>query len=115
MAVMLKHNLRDFSIMPQTLRRAVMLKHNLQGRRDLPLVSIEHLDHLWFQVGGTLCNLTCGHCFISCSPTNRAFGFLSLAEVRRRLVESVPLGVKEYYFTGGEPFLNPEMTDILIE
>ena len=27
--------------------------------------------------------------------------------------ESVPLGVKEYYFTGGEPFLNPDMTDIL--
>jgi molybdenum cofactor biosynthesis enzyme MoaA len=73
------------------------------------------LDQLWFQVAGTSCNLTCHHCFISCSPTNRSFGFLSLAEVRRRLEESVPLGVKEYYFTGGEPFLNPEMTVILIE
>jgi MoaA/NifB/PqqE/SkfB family radical SAM enzyme len=76
---------------------------------------LTHLDDLWFQVAGTLCNLTCSHCFISCSPHNRSFGFLSLAEVRRRLEESVPLGVKEYYFTGGEPFLNPEMTDILIE
>lgn len=82
---------------------------------DLPLVPISRLDHLWFQVGGTLCNLTCTHCFISCSPKNDSFGFLSLAEVRRHLDESVPLGVKEYYFTGGEPFLNPEMTDILIE
>jgi sulfatase maturation enzyme AslB (radical SAM superfamily) len=27
----------------------------------------------------------------------------------------VALGVKEYYFTGGEPFLNPEMTEILCE
>jgi AdoMet-dependent heme synthase len=89
-----------------------MLKHNLH---DLPRVPIEHLDQLWFQVGGTLCNLTCSHCFISCSPHNRSFGFLSLAEVCRWLEESVPLGVKEYYFTGGEPFLNPEMTDILIE
>jgi molybdenum cofactor biosynthesis enzyme MoaA len=35
--------------------------------------------------------------------------------VKRRLEESVPLGVKEYYFTGGEPFLNPDMSDILIE
>lgn len=25
------------------------------------------------------------------------------------------MGVKEYYFTGGEPFLNPDMTRILIE
>jgi AdoMet-dependent heme synthase len=80
-----------------------------------PWIDIEHLDHLWFQVAGTLCNLTCHHCFISCNPKNDAFGFLSLEEVRHRLEESVPLGVKEYYFTGGEPFLNPEMTDILIE
>lgn len=80
----------------------------------LPWVSIPHLDHLWFQVGGTLCNLTCRHCFISCSPQNDSLGFLSLAEVRRRLEESVALGVKEYYFTGGEPFLNPELTDILV-
>lgn len=27
----------------------------------------------------------------------------------------MPVGVKEYYFTGGEPFLNPAMTDILAE
>jgi molybdenum cofactor biosynthesis enzyme MoaA len=73
------------------------------------------LDHLWFQVGGTLCNLTCRHCFISCSPKNHSFGFLSLEQVQQRLEESVPLGVKEYYFTGGEPFLNPDMTAILVE
>src|SRR5438876_3079734 len=78
-----------------------------------PVVPLAHLDDLWFQVGGTLCNLECRHCFISCSPHNRNFGFLDLATVRRRLVESVELGVKEYYFTGGEPFLNPDMTAIL--
>lgn len=82
---------------------------------SLPWVPLEHLDQLWFQVGGTLCNLTCTHCFISCSPHNRDFGFLSLDQVRVRLEESVPLGVKEYYFTGGEPFLNPAMTEILCE
>ncbi len=80
-----------------------------------PAINLSHLDHLWFQVAGTLCNLTCHHCFISCSPKNDSFGFLSLAEVQRRLEESVPLGVKEYYFTGGEPFLNPDMTAILVE
>ncbi|MGI8979327.1 MAG: radical SAM protein [Pirellulaceae bacterium] len=79
----------------------------------IPRVELSHLDHLWFQVAGTLCNLTCHHCFISCSPKNDAFGYLSRQEIQRRLEESVPLGVKEYYFTGGEPFLNPEMTEIL--
>src|SRR5712691_8245714 len=78
-----------------------------------PLVPLAHLDDLWFQVAGTLCNLTCRHCFISCSPHNRSFGFLDLETVRRHLDASVALGVKEYYFTGGEPFLNPDMTAIL--
>src|SRR6516165_6928512 len=78
-----------------------------------PYVPLAHLDDLWFQIAGTLCNLTCAHCFISCSPHNRSFGFLDLETVRRYLDESVSLGVKEYYFTGGEPFLNRQMTDIL--
>jgi molybdenum cofactor biosynthesis enzyme MoaA len=78
-----------------------------------PQVPLAHLDDLWFQVGGTLCNLACTHCFISCSPHNRAFGFLDLETVRRYLDESVRLGVKEYYFTGGEPFLNRDLVAIL--
>ena len=79
----------------------------------VPSVKLEHLDDLWFQVAGTRCNLTCHHCFISCSPHNHNFGFLSLETVREHLEASVKLGVKEYYFTGGEPFLNPAMTSIL--
>jgi molybdenum cofactor biosynthesis enzyme MoaA len=78
-----------------------------------PPVALDHLDDLWFQVGGTRCNLECRHCFISCSPHNHAFGFLSLDAVRRALEESVRLGVKEYYFTGGEPFLNRDLVPIL--
>jgi AdoMet-dependent heme synthase len=78
-----------------------------------PLVELTHLDDLWFQVAGTLCNLACTHCFISCSPHNHAFGFLALDEIRKALDESVALGVKEYYFTGGEPFLHRDMTSIL--
>ncbi len=78
-----------------------------------PVVPLAHLDDLWFQVAGTLCNLTCRHCFISCSPHNRTFGFLDLETIRRALDESVRLGVKEYYFTGGEPFLNWDTVGIL--
>jgi MoaA/NifB/PqqE/SkfB family radical SAM enzyme len=80
---------------------------------DAPAVELTHLDDLWFQVAGTVCNLQCTHCFISCSPHNHNFGFLDLETVRRALEQSIPLGVKEYYFTGGEPFLNRDMTSIL--
>jgi sulfatase maturation enzyme AslB (radical SAM superfamily) len=75
-----------------------------------PLLS---LDTLWFQVGGTVCNLACTHCFVSCSPTNHTHEPMSLAEVEPFLAEGAALGVKEYYFTGGEPFLNPDMEAIL--
>jgi MoaA/NifB/PqqE/SkfB family radical SAM enzyme len=80
-----------------------------------PRVGLRSLDTLWFQVAGTLCNLACTHCFVSSSPTNRTHEFLSLAEIRPFLEEAVQLGVKELYFTGGEPFLNPDMESILEE
>jgi len=71
------------------------------------------LDTLWLQVAGTICNIACTHCFISCSPTNHAHEMLSLADVEPRLDEAKRLGVKEYYFTGGEPFMNRDMIAIL--
>src|SRR6478672_2776007 len=80
---------------------------------DAPRVYLESLDHLWFQLTGTLCNLTCTHCFISCSPSNHSFGFLDYDKVLAALEDSKRLGVKEYYFTGGEPFMHPRILDIL--
>ena len=81
--------------------------------QDVPTVPLAALDQLWFQVAGTVCNLRCSHCFISCSPDNHSFWFLSREQVAKGLADSVQLGVKEYYFTGGAPFMNREMVDIL--
>jgi molybdenum cofactor biosynthesis enzyme MoaA len=85
------------------------------GHGTAPLIHLSNLDHLWFQVTGTLCNLTCQHCFISCGPKNDRFGYLSFDEVKRSLEESRTLGVKEYYYTGGEPFLHPQLVPMLVE
>ncbi|MCH7992417.1 MAG: radical SAM protein [Gemmatimonadetes bacterium] len=87
--------------------------HGNSAAADVPEVALRALDQLWFQVSGTVCNLRCRHCFISCSPDNHSFWFMSRAEVAEALAASVPLGVKEYYFTGGEPFMNHEMLGIL--
>jgi len=78
-----------------------------------PFSPLFALDTLWLQVAGTLCNLTCTHCFISCSPKNHSHEMMSLEEVRRYLEEAKELGVKEYYFTGGEPFMNKDILRIL--
>lgn len=78
-----------------------------------PIVPAPALDTLWLQVAGTVCNLQCTHCFISCSPTNHAHGMMSLQRLRPILREAESLGVRDYYLTGGEPFLNPEILDII--
>jgi molybdenum cofactor biosynthesis enzyme MoaA len=89
----------------------------VENRPGLPLrypeQPLHHLDILWIQVAGTLCNLRCTHCFVSCGPNEARHGLMSREEVRARVAEALPLGVKEFYFTGGEPFAHPELMAIL--
>lgn len=80
---------------------------------EAPLVPLMSLDTLWFQVSGTLCNIACTHCFISCSPKNHSHEMMTLTEVEERLAEARAIGVREYYFTGGEPFMNRDLLPIL--
>ncbi|MCP4246475.1 MAG: radical SAM protein [bacterium] len=82
-------------------------------RESAPRVPFGTLEAVWFQIGGTICNLRCHHCFISCAPDNDKFGFMSLAECRPHFEQAVALGAAEFYFTGGEPFANPDAVGIL--
>ena len=77
-------------------------------------VALKSLDTLWFNTG-TLCNLTCGHCYIESSPKNDRLVYLSTAEVAEYLneIESLGLGTKLIAFTGGEPFMNPALPAML--
>lgn len=90
--------------------------HNISSPMEapakIPEVPLTKLETLWMQVGGTLCNLSCTHCFISCGPKNYSHPMMTLAQVRKYLEESGHLGVKDYYLTGGEVFLNPEIFEI---
>lgn len=85
----------------------------IQRAHAAPAAALVALDQLWFQVSGTVCNLRCRHCFISCSPENHSFWFMTRHQVHDALAESAALGVKEYYFTGGEPFMHREILPIL--
>ncbi|MFB6346025.1 MAG: radical SAM protein [bacterium] len=80
---------------------------------EAPSLPLETLDDLWFQITGTLCNLECTHCFNNSGPNNDTFEMIDEDDVYDYLEESKKHGVKEYYFTGGEPFLHPDMTDII--
>lgn len=78
-----------------------------------PTVPFSHLQSLWFQLTGMLCNLECVHCFIACSPTNHTLKFLEAETVYQYLDEAAELGVRDVYFTGGEPFLHKQIVPIL--
>ena len=79
-----------------------------------PRASVEMtgLRTLWFNTG-TVCNLACASCYIESSPLNDRLSFISTGEVRAFLDELAGGGGEEIGFTGGEPFVNPQMTDIL--
>jgi len=77
-------------------------------------VALERLQTLWFNTG-TLCNLTCHHCYIESSPRNDRLVYLTRKEVEVFLdeIDEKALGTEEIGLTGGEPFMNPELIDIL--
>jgi AdoMet-dependent heme synthase len=80
---------------------------------SFPEVTLSHLDNLWFQVSGTMCNIACSHCFNNSGPNVRTFGFLSVENVREDIEWAARAGVKEIFFTGGEPFLHPDLPEML--
>ena len=77
-------------------------------------VKLKGLETLWFNTG-TLCNLTCQHCYIESSPKNDRLVYLSAAEVAEYLDEIAEGGFHTSLigFTGGEPFMNPELPAML--
>ena len=69
---------------------------------------------LWFNTG-TLCNIECVNCYIESSPENDRLVYLTLADVVPYLDELEAAGEApiEIGFTGGEPFMAPEILPIM--
>lgn len=77
-------------------------------------VTLERLETLWFNTG-TLCNIACANCYIDSSPTNDALAYLTRAEAQAYLDEiaALDLPTAEIGFTGGEPFMNPDILPMI--
>jgi len=73
-------------------------------------VALSHPETLWFNTG-TLCNIECANCYIFSSPSNDALVYITESEVRDYLSQITERGwpISEIGFTGGEPFMNPEI------
>lgn len=77
-------------------------------------VALTGLETLWFNTG-SLCNIACLNCYIESSPTNDALVYLTAADVDAYLAEIArgDLPTREIGFTGGEPFMNPDILVML--
>lgn len=70
------------------------------------------LSEVWFHTG-TACNLDCPFCLEGSKPGDNRLQRVTLADVRPFVIEAAELGVKQFSFTGGEPFLIKDIVKIL--
>ena len=76
-------------------------------------VALTNPETLWFNTG-TLCNIECLNCYIESSPQNDRLVYITTDEVEEYLDQIADRNwpVQEIGFTGGEPFMNPQMIDM---
>lgn len=68
------------------------------------------LDELWLYYT-MACNLRCKHCLVSAGKGLKKE--LSNDEFKEIIDESIKLGVKRFYITGGEPFIKDGLFDLI--
>jgi molybdenum cofactor biosynthesis enzyme MoaA len=70
------------------------------------------LSELWFHTG-TACNLACPFCLEGSSPGDTRLDRMTLEDVAPLMQEALELGVEQFSFTGGEPFIVKDFVNIL--
>lgn len=100
---------------------ALLLRHEKFAEPDVTAkgerrarVGLSALQTLWINTG-SLCNIACRNCYLASSPTNDQLAYITQGEVAAYLDEIArdDLPVTEIGFTGGEPFMNPDMLGML--
>ncbi len=84
-----------------------------RGTTGAPVAPFVRLTALWIQLTGTWCNLECTHCLNASGPRDPWLRPLDGETARRAIADAERLGVKEVYFTGGEPFLHKDILALL--
>lgn len=96
------------SILPE---RSAAWHRTLQGE-PRGFIQPHALDELWFHTG-TACNLACPFCLEGSRPGDDRLNLLRFDDARPYIDEALELGVKQFSFTGGEPFVARDMVRIL--
>ncbi len=75
-------------------------------------IRLHLLEELWFHTG-TACNLACPFCLEGSKPGDDRLQLMRFDDVKPFIDEALTLGVKQFSFTGGEPFVNKDLIHIL--
>ena len=75
-------------------------------------IETQKLEEVWFHTG-TACNLACPFCLEGSKPGDNRLQRIRLADVVPFINEALLLGIQQFSFTGGEPFVNKDFVRIL--
>ena len=73
------------------------------------LLQATELKELWLHTNNS-CNLTCRHCLVSSGPDGDPG--LPTAALLDVLAQARALGARRFYFTGGEPVIRKDITEL---
>ena len=94
-------------------RTSLSLVMHRPGTGRVPAAPFLRFSTLWIQITGTWCNLECRHCINASGPADPWLKPIRPEVARSAIREAEELGVKEIYFTGGEPFLHGDILPLL--
>ncbi len=82
------------------------------------IVPFSTMKTFWVNTG-TICNIACKNCYIESSPKNDSLVYLADTDLSPFLDELEQMSeggdLAEIGFTGGEPFINPYMTKMMLD
>jgi uncharacterized Fe-S cluster-containing radical SAM superfamily protein len=84
---------------------------------SVPFLAKQEEEFVLWYFTGSKCNLECTHCYVESSPRADKHPYLTYSSFKARLDEALKMNYKdlEIYFTGGEPFLNPDILKMFEE
>ncbi|MBI3611321.1 MAG: methyltransferase domain-containing protein [Nitrospirae bacterium] len=101
------------SFVREALRRRILSTTSFSrprytGRADY--LKPTRLREFWFHTNNS-CNLTCTHCLVESHPGGDPG--LTTERLKSMIDEVSDLGAYRFYFTGGEPFVRPDIFDLI--
>lgn len=99
------------SILDQPLVRSAQWYQTPDGT-PRGFIQSHTLDELWFHTG-TACNLACPFCLEGSKPGDNRLQLMRFDDAKPFIDEALTLGVQQFSFTGGEPFVNKDIIRIL--